>query len=156
MKPTLEFSILENGKAAIAAGVVNNLVPAYDHDGDSGMRLYVLEDTLLQPFVPTLIPHGIAVKPPEGHETQIRPRSSTLFKRNIHVAMGTIDYPYRGELMSCVMYTPRFASGEPLKLKAGDRVSQLVCQPVTLVKTICKESLEETSRGDGGFGSTGT
>lgn len=140
--------------------------PEFDHEGDSGRRLYVLEGTVLPPYTPVLIPHGIAVVPTEGYHTEIRPRSSSLKKKHVHVALGTIDAPYRGELMSCVIYMPPMEAvlidgvkvvkmPEPLLLKAGERVSQLVEVAIRTIRAQKVDSLDETTRGAGAFGSTG-
>lgn len=128
-----------------------DLLPGYDHPGDSGLRLYVTEPVVLPPGKPVLVRHGVAVQPPEGYDTQIRPRSSTLFKKGLHVAFGTIDATYRGELMSCVMNLTE----KPTVLMPGDRVSQLVVTPVAYARVVAMSSLPESSRGNGGYGSTG-
>lgn len=139
--------------------------PTFDHDNDSGLGLYVLEDLVLQPFEPTVIPHGISVEVPYGHEGQIRPRSSSLLKHRVHVAFGTIDNGYRGEISSCVTYWPPvmrnsdgalIVDGAGQLIKAGTRLSQLVISPVyNTFSTRAVACLGATSRGAGAYGSTG-
>lgn len=136
---------------AVRPGEDFDPLPGYDHPGDSGLRLYVVEAVTLPPGQPVLVRHGIAVQPPAGYETQIRPRSSTLFKRKLHVAFGTIDASYRGELMSCVMNLGE----EPVTLQPGERVSQLVLAPVAYAEVVPCVTLPESTRGAGGYGSTG-
>lgn len=167
-----EFTVLDRGLKALEADrgreipvFPDGLDPKFDNDNDSGLRLYVVEDTLLVPFQPTLVAHGIAVEVQPGVETQIRPRSSSLFKRRIHVAFGSIDSPYRGELFSSVIYIPEvvrdqqghlIAQEAPCLLKAGERISQLVVAPVHNWLSIQNTAeLSTTARGAGGFGSTG-
>lgn len=166
---------LENSDIPGRNHIVRDLEPIYDHEGDSGMRLYVLEDTLVHPFVPTRIPHGIAVQPLPGYNTRITSRSSTYPKKNLLVITGTVDQPYTGELSSMVMYVPQprrvivktFSargespeetlafSPEPLLLKKGDRVSQLVLETVARASVQRVDDLVNTSRGSSGWGSTG-
>lgn len=164
--------------------VLFDVLPVFDHEGDLGRRLYVLEDIVLKPFQPTKIPHGIAVQPSEGHGTFILPRSSALPKQHSHIVVGTIDRGYDGELISSVMYCPPAEEFEiteggcedgccggrtrsfmafpttPLLLKKGQRVSQLV--EIAAVSAPYKHAkhLEvvadfgPTARGAGAFGST--
>lgn len=125
-------------------------LPARAHPTDSGLDLYVLDPMTIEPGASVKIPHGIALAIPDGCEGQIRPRSSTLF-RGLHVALGTIDAGYRGEIATAVLNTRR----EPVTLQPGDRISQLVIAPVSLVEVVEADDLDDTERGDGGFGSTG-
>ena len=101
-----------------------------------------------------LIPTGLAFEIPEGFEIQVRPRSGLSLKTNLLVvnAPGTIDSDYRGELMIALTNT----TDEPFKVYNGDRIAQALLIPVP--KAIFKEveTLSETVRGAGGFGSTGT
>lgn len=120
-------------------------------DADSGFDLYVVEDTWLFPCFPKLIKHNIAVALPEGHEGQLRPRSSTLLKRGIHVALGTIDNGYRGALGTCVVRVLPW----PTKVKRGERLSQLVVAPVASPQIVMTMDLDSTDRGDAGWGSSG-
>lgn len=100
-----------------------------------------------------LIPTGIAAAVPIGHEGQVRPRSglATKFGLTIPNAPGTIDADYRGEWMVGLMNLGR----EPVTISHGDRIAQVVIAPVTTPSVVEVDSLEETERGSGGFGSTG-
>ena len=92
---------------------------------------------------PRLIPTGLAIETPPGHEVQVRPRSG-LSRRGVVVAFGTVDADYRGEVLVNMRWP-----GE------GDRIAQLVVAPVALSEVEEVEALGETERGGGGFGSTG-
>lgn len=136
-------------------------LPAYAHDGDSGMDLRSMVDVTLRPGVPVKIPCGIAVGLPDGYEAQIRPRSS-FSAAGVHCAWGTIDRGYTGELAAVLTLSGR-SGGEleflrKVEIKVGDRIAQLVVVPVSravLQEVETAEELGTTSRGDGGFGSTG-
>ncbi|MEM9167066.1 MAG: dUTP diphosphatase [Planctomycetota bacterium] len=99
------------------------------------------------------LPTGLACAIPVGFEGQVRPRSGLAAKRGVTVpnAPGTIDADYRGELMVALINL----GPEPVELRHGDRIAQLVIAPVAHAKPIAVDSLDETSRGAGGFGSTG-
>jgi dUTP pyrophosphatase len=135
------------------------ITPTYADDGAVGLDLYAYYNVLLSPFEPTLIDSGIAIELPEGHEAQIRPRSSTLLKRGIHVALGTVDTSYRGPLGCVATWLDRDALDSWRDayrvVKAGERIAQLVIAPI--VKCILFEdtALSDTKRGTSGFGSSG-
>jgi dUTP pyrophosphatase len=99
------------------------------------------------------IPTGFALEIPEGFEGQVRPRSGLAFKEGITVinAPGTIDADYRGEIKVLLVNL----GNEPVLLHPGDRVAQLVISPVVRASVEEVDSLEDTTRGDGGFGHTG-
>lgn len=97
-----------------------DLTPFFDHEGDSGRRLYAREAVVLVPFVPTKVPHGIAVTPREGHAFDIRSRSGSRMKKHIAVELGTVDAPYTGELCTVATYMP------PLTLPNEGSVSKVV------------------------------
>lgn len=90
-----------------------DLEPFFDHEGDSGSRLYAHEDVILVPFVPTKIRHGIAVTPREGYAFDIRGRSGSAFKKHIQVELGTVDRPYTGELCTVATYRPPLKTVDP-------------------------------------------
>lgn len=102
-------------------------------------------------LTPVSVKHGIAVQPPVGCESQIRPRSSSLIKRGIHVATGTIDAGYRGELASVAVNM----SGKGILLEPGERISQLVVAPVAYCGVEEVIDLDESLRGEAGWGSSG-
>ncbi|MCA9575905.1 MAG: dUTP diphosphatase [Sandaracinaceae bacterium] len=135
------------------------LVPAYASAGAAGLDLScAFEDEtprVLAPGATLKVPIGLRVALPPGHEGQVRPRSGLAAKHGVTVlnAPGTIDEDYRGELMVLLVnHGP-----EPLELRNGMRVAQLVVAPVTRVGVV-EEAIgtDETARGTGGFGSTGT
>ena len=132
--------------------------------GDSGIDLYTTEDVVLYPFTPTLLDHGICVECPEGYEWQLRPRSSTLTNRRVHIQLGTLDAAYRGNIKTVAMLMPRYdlmtesLDLTPIVLKAGEKVSQIVLNsivPASSINMVKVDSLSETERGASGFGSTG-
>jgi dUTP pyrophosphatase len=99
------------------------------------------------------IPTGIAIALPAGTEAQVRPRSGLARKYGVTVlnAPGTIDADYRGELSVIVMNAGR----DPITLRRGDRIAQMVVAPVANARFLEVDTLDETSRGAGGFGHTG-
>jgi len=129
-------------------------LPAYATDGAAGLDLCAAEDAKLTGYV-VPIPTGFAVEIPPGYEGQVRPRSgwssAGLVVAN---APGTIDSDYRGEIK--VLVRASSISTEPIAIKRGDRIAQLVIAPVARAEIVEAETLSETTRGDGGFGSTGT
>lgn len=102
---------------------------------------------------PQLIPTGIAIAVPRGYEVQLRPRSG-LSRRGVVVAFGTVDADYRGEVF--VNMSAPGAQGAHFAITHGDRIAQLVVAPVTLSAVEEVAELDDTTRGEGGFGSTGT
>lgn len=101
-----------------------------------------------------LVPTGIAIALPDGHEAQLRPRSGLAARHGLTVlnAPGTIDADYRGEIQVLLVNL----GSEPVKITRGMRVAQLVIAPVVRAHIVDVASLDETSRGSGGFGSTGS
>jgi dUTP pyrophosphatase len=109
---------------------------------------------VLPPGARALVPSGFALAVPEGYEAQVRPRSGLALRHGLLLpnAPGTIDSDYRGEVKIIVMN----AGSDPVTLRRGDRIAQLVFAPVLQVAWEEREGLPETSRGAGGFGHTGT
>jgi dUTP pyrophosphatase len=131
-------------------------LPEYATDGSAGMdiRAAVEETATLNPGERKLIPTGISIALPHGFEVQIRPRSGLAFKHGIMLvnSPGTIDSDYRGEIKIIL-----FNSGkEPLEIKRGDRIAQMVISSYSRAKLIPSDTLPETDRGPGGFGHTGS
>lgn len=130
-------------------------LPSYETEGASGMdlRAYLSEPVTLKPLERTLIPTGLFVEIPEGHEGQVRPRSGLSIKHGISLinAVGTIDSDYRGELKIPVVNL----SQEAYTISDGERIAQLIIAPYTRVTCHRVESLSDSDRGHGGFGSTG-
>jgi dUTP pyrophosphatase len=108
---------------------------------------------LLLPGDRTLVPCGFAMALPEGYEAQVRPRSGLAIKHGVTVlnAPGTIDADYRGEIKVILINH----GTDPFPIARGDRIAQMVVMPVSAVRFAATESLDATTRGTGGFGSTG-
>lgn len=130
-------------------------MPAYATPGSAGLDLAAaLEAPLvLAPGARALVPTGLRLAIPSGHEGQVRPRSGTALKQGLTVlnAPGTIDSDYRGELKVLLVNL----GSEPITLERGQRVAQLVIAPVTQARIVPLASLDATARGAGGFGSSG-
>ena len=107
----------------------------------------------LQPGARALIPTGLAIALPDGFEAQIRPRSGLAAKHGVTClnAPGTIDCDYRGEVQVILINH----GAEPLMIKRGERIAQMVIAPVVQAVWVQTDTLDETLRGSGGFGSTG-
>ena len=130
-------------------------LPKYETDGSSGLDLAACIDKNIEikPGKSALIPTGLAVAIPKNFEIQIRPRSGLAVKNQISVlnTPGTIDADYRGEIKVILINL----SGASFIVEKGLRIAQMVLCPVVKAKLIEVESLEDTKRGSGGFGSTG-
>jgi len=130
-------------------------LPRYMTEGAAGMDLMAAIDAplLLQPQERTLVPTGLSIALPAGHEAQVRPRSGLAVKFGISVvnAPGTIDEDYRGEVKVALINL----GAEPFTIEKGMRIAQLVVAPVTQVQVEEVELLSDTDRGAGGFGHTG-
>jgi dUTP diphosphatase len=107
----------------------------------------------IPPGARALIPTGFALELPRGYEAQVRPRSGLALKHGITLlnSPGTIDSDYRGELMVILINH----GAEPFLVRRGERIAQLVIAPVSHAEIVAAEELAATSRGPGGFGSTG-
>ncbi len=131
-------------------------LPSYATPGSAGMDLCaaVEESLVLEPGQRCLVPTGLRIALPPGYEAQIRPRSGLAIKEGITVANapGTVDSDYRGEVKVGLVNL----SDVPYTIRCGDRIAQMVVAPVTHVAWRPVASLDETERGAGGFGSTGS
>jgi dUTP pyrophosphatase len=128
--------------------------PRYALPGDAGADLSVAEDVDLAPFERALVGTGVAVAIPEGYAGFVHPRSGLAHRLGLSLvnAPGTIDAGYRGEIkVNLVNLDPT----TPLSLRRGDRIAQLVVQPVVQARFLPVEALPDTERGSGGHGSTG-
>ncbi|MEI9935018.1 MAG: dUTP diphosphatase [Ferruginibacter sp.] len=132
-----------------------NPLPAYATEGSSGMdlRANLEEPITLEPFDRTLIPTGIFMEIPIGYEAQIRPRSGLAIKQGITClnTPGTIDSDYRGEVKVILINL----SKEPHLIQNGDRIAQMVISKVETAILTSVQELQDTHRGEGGFGHTG-
>ncbi len=134
----------------------NARLPERMTEGAAGFDLYACleESVTLQPGRWALIPTGLQMAIPEGHEGQIRARSGLAFRHGVGVlnGPGTIDCDYRGEIGVLLMNWGL----EPFVIRQGERIAQIVFQQVIPVQVEWSEDLDETDRGGGGFGHTGT
>ena len=121
--------------------------------GAAGYDLRAAEAARLEPGTGSLVPTGLAVAIPPGFEGQLRPRSGLALKHGIGLpnSPGTIDSDYRGEVGVIMFNYGRV----PYAIEVGDRIAQLVIQRVVPVRFVVREALQETARGEGGFGHTG-
>ena len=129
-------------------------LPAYAHDGDAGLDLFSAEDASIAPFERVLIGTGIAVAIPDGHAGFVQPRSGLALRAGLGFvnAPGLIDAHYRGEIkVVAINLDPEHS----LEVRRGDRIAQLVIQPVVRIAPLEVDELEPTVRGEAGFGSTG-
>lgn len=128
-------------------------LPAYATEGSAGMDVVASETMSIAPGDRKAVPTGLSMAIPEGYEIQVRPRSGLAFKHGITVpnTPGTIDSDYRGELKVLLINH----GNHHFKIERGDRVAQLVVAPVTQGLWEEVDELDTTTRGDGGFGSTG-
>lgn len=130
------------------------VLPEYKTSGASGMDLSSVEEITLNPLERKLVSTGIAIQLDDGFEAQIRPRSGTSIKHGLTLVncVGTIDSDYTG-----IIYIPMInLSTEPYTIKIGDRIAQMVISKYSSAKLEVVDELNETERGEGGFGSTGT
>ncbi len=134
----------------------SNELPAYATAGSSGMdvRANLTETKTLEPFERAMIPTGLFVEIPLGFEIQVRPRSGLAIKQGITClnTPGTIDADYRGEINVILINL----SNTPQSIQHGDRIAQLVVQKIEQADWLETTTLNETTRGSGGFGHTGT
>jgi dUTP pyrophosphatase len=134
----------------------SHALPAYETVSSAGMdvRANIGEAIVLAPMSRALIPTGLYLEIPHGYECQVRPRSGLALKKGVSVlnTPGTIDADYRGEV-GVILFN---MSDSAFTVENGERIAQLVFAPVLQVELDESESLTETERGAGGFGSTGT
>ena len=129
-------------------------MPQYQNDGDAGLDLPSRVDYVLEPGERAKIPTGIAVAIPRGYAGFVLPRSGLAARHGISLvnSPGLVDSGYRGEMAIIMINTDKH---EAFQIKRGDRIAQLVIQRVEEVKLIRRDRLDDTTRGEGGFGSTG-
>ncbi|MBO5940947.1 MAG: dUTP diphosphatase [Kiritimatiellae bacterium] len=129
------------------------VLPSYAHPGDAGMDLRSVDELVIQPGTRALVRTGLVMVLPPGYEAQVRPRSGLALKNGITVlnTPGTIDEGYRGEIG---VILANFGT-EPFKVEVGAKIAQMVIAPCTRAEIAETLEVDETSRGAGGFGSTG-
>jgi dUTP pyrophosphatase len=125
-------------------------LPVYGHSGDAGLDLFSVVDRELRPGEVFAVPTGIQVAVPAGHVGLVWDKSGISLK-GVHRLAGVIDAGYRGEVQVVMINL----GDAPFPIKKGMKIAQLLVQPVQAVEVVEADSLDDTSRGDGGFGSTG-
>jgi dUTP pyrophosphatase len=127
--------------------------PCYATDGAAGLDVVAAEDLILAPGQRHAVATGFSIAIPEGHEVQVRPRSGLALRHGITClnTPGTIDHDYRGEVKVILANL----GSEAFEVRRGERIAQLVPAPVLKASFVEVAELGETSRGAGGFGSTG-
>ncbi|BAK68251.1 deoxyuridine 5'-triphosphate nucleotidohydrolase [Sphingobium sp. SYK-6] len=128
-------------------------LPGYATEGAAGMDVVSAEDVTIDSMARHAVATGLALAIPAGYEVQVRPRSGLALKHGITLpnTPGTIDSDYRGELKVILINL----GAAPFEIRRGDRIAQLVVAPVQTGRMVEVDVLDETARGEGGFGSTG-
>jgi dUTP pyrophosphatase len=128
--------------------------PAYAHPGDAGADLVTGVDLTLQPGERALVPTGVAIALPHGYVALVHPRSGLAARHGLSIVNtpGTVDAGYRGEIKVLLI---NLDPHEPITLRRGDRIAQLVIQRVETARFVEVDVLPESVRGAGGYGSTG-
>jgi dUTP pyrophosphatase len=128
--------------------------PSYAHPGDAGADLRISADVTLKPGERAVVGTGVAIALPEGYAAFVHPRSGLAAKHGLTIvnAPGTVDAGYRGEIMVILHNSD---TDEPVALRRGDRIAQLVVQRVERVEFREVDELPASARGEGGHGSTG-
>lgn len=129
------------------------VIPFFAHEGDSGFDLYTVEPVMIESNRRAVLKTGLRPMLPPGYEIQIRPRSGISANTDLTVLLGTVDSGYRGEIGVIVHNNSK---GE-VSIKKGERIGQgvIVKLPTVTLVEIAESELTDTSRGNGGFGSTG-
>jgi dUTP pyrophosphatase len=128
--------------------------PAYAHPGDAGADVVTAVDVTLAPGERALVPTGIAIALPQGYVALLHPRSGLAMRHGLSIVNtpGTVDAGFRGEIkVLLINLDPR----EPIVLRRGDRIAQMVIQRVETARFVDVEVLPDSVRGTGGYGSTG-
>lgn len=129
-------------------------LPEYAHPGDAGADLYAAVDVRLEPGERATVPTGLAIALPDGYAAFVHPRSGLAARHGVTIvnAPGTVDSGYRGEIRVTLLNTD---TDTPVKLARGDRIAQMVIQRVERAEFVEADTLPDSVRGAGGFGSTG-
>ena len=127
------------------------VMPQYAHSGDAGMDLRAIEDVTLEPGQPVRIKTGLAIELPEGHVALLWDKSGLSTKHALKTLGGVIEHTYRGEYQVGMINLGR----EAYTFQAGDKIAQLLIQPIVTADPVEVAELSETERGAGSFGSTG-
>lgn len=127
------------------------IVPAFAHPGDAGMDLYSVEDLVIGPGERRSVPTGIAIALPDGYVSLVWDKSGVSHKFGVKTLGGVLDSGYRGEYLIGLVNLGQ----ADFEIKKGQKIAQLLIQKVEHPEIEVVETLDETSRGTGGFGSTG-
>ena len=125
-------------------------IPVYAHAGDAGMDFFSCVDMVIGPGETKPVPTGIQMAIPAGHVGLVWDKSGISLK-GVHLLAGVVDAGYRGEVRVVMANVGR----EPFIVKAGMKIAQMLIQPVEAPTIVEADDLDDTSRGEGGFGSTG-
>ena len=133
--------------------VPDAVLPSYAHPSDAGMDVRSVESLTIAPGRRALVHTGLVMLLPPGYEAQVRPRSGLALKSGVTVlnTPGTIDSGYRGEVG---VILANFGEAD-FSVRPGDKIAQIVIAPVTQPEIVETSEVDETDRGEGGFGSTG-
>ncbi len=129
----------------------NAKLPTRSHPSDAGLDIFAVEHATLRPGVHAVLPTGLHIEIPDGYVGQIWPRSGLAANHGIDTLAGVVDAPYRGEIKVSIINHGH----DDLEIKPGDRIAQLLIQPVMLLDAVQVDELTESDRGGNGFGSTG-
>tara|TARA_Y100000310_G_scaffold306787_1_gene348249 strand:+ start:15208 stop:15657 length:450 start_codon:yes stop_codon:yes gene_type:complete len=143
--------MVHKAKAVFKKLTPNAIIPNYAHPGDAGLDIYSNEDCIINPGERYLVSSGWSLELPEGYVAFIKDKSGVAYKKGIIHMAGVIEYTYRGEYKVLLFNTTK----ESFEIKKGDKIAQLVILPVATAEIEEAKELSETSRGAGGFGSTG-
>jgi dUTP pyrophosphatase len=139
---------------SIDVPIIASVLPHYAHPGDAGADLVAAEAVHLEPGERSLVATGVRIALPEGYAAFVVPRSGLAAKHGISIvnAPGTVDAGYRGEIRVNLVNTD---TRNAYDVAVGDRIAQLIIMPVTRAVFLPVDELEQSVRGEGGFGSTG-
>lgn len=129
----------------------NAIIPNYAHDGDAGLDLKSCEEHLLEPGEKAIIKTGIAMEIPNGYVGLIWDRSGIAAKNAVHILAGVIDSCYRGEIGIVIVNLGK----EKYKIEKGDKIAQILIQPVVKIEVEEVKEISKTLRDSGAWGSTG-
>lgn len=134
--------------------IIASEIPVYAHPGDAGADLVAAEALRLEPGQRALVATGVRIALPDGYVAFVVPRSGLAAKHGITIvnAPGTVDAGYRGEIKVSLLNTD---SESAYDVAVGDRIAQLIVMPVPRVRFLPVDELSDSTRGEGGFGSTG-
>jgi dUTP pyrophosphatase len=139
---------------AIEVLISSGQVPVYAHPGDAGADLHAAEAVLLEPGQRATVGTGVSIALPDGFVAFVVPRSGLAARHGLTIvnSPGTVDAGYRGEIRVTLLNTD---ASEAYSVAVGDRIAQIIVQPVTRARFVQVERLPGSHRGESGFGSTG-